>query len=153
MGISYCRVRISSLADPSKGFEDDLLVDTGSLYLFAPKDRLAAIGVAPTGKKQLRLADGSEVERGIGDAFFQIGPERRAAPVIFGEPGDEKILGVLSLEALALTVNPVTRALEPMVVLAGGNRPTHSVRDDSHLIPAPNGDVGGRPSTPPPASS
>jgi len=123
VGIGYARVRISNLADPAKGFEDDFLIDAGSLYSFAPRQRLLGIGVTPTGTKTLRLADGSPVQRDIGDVFFEIGPERRAAPVIFGGPTDEKILGVLSLEALALKVNPVTRSLEPMVVLAVGSLP------------------------------
>ena len=116
-------MRVSNLADPGKAFEDDFLIDTGSLYSFAPRQRLLAIGVAPTGTKTLRLADGSQVQREIGDVFFEIGGERRAAPVIFGGPADEKILGVLSREALALKVDPVTRSFEPMVVLAVGNVP------------------------------
>lgn len=123
MGISYARVRVANLVDPSRGFDDDFLVDTGSLYSFAPKQQLAAIGVTPTGAKTLRLADGSQVRREIGDVFFEVQGERRATPVIFGEARDEKILGVLSLEALALTVNPMTRTLEPMVILAVGSRP------------------------------
>jgi predicted aspartyl protease len=123
VGIGYARMRISNLADPELGFEDDFPIDTGSLYSFAPRQQLLGIGVAPTGTKTLRLADGSQVQREIGDVFFEIGGERRAAPVIFGGSTDERILGVLSLEALALKVNPVTRALEPMVVLAVGNVP------------------------------
>ncbi|PIZ26181.1 MAG: aspartyl protease, partial [Chloroflexi bacterium CG_4_10_14_0_8_um_filter_57_5] len=38
-------------------------------------------------------------------------------PVILGEPGDEPLLGVVTLEILGLTLNPFTRQLQPMRML------------------------------------
>jgi len=37
--------------------------------------------------------------------------------VILGEPGDEPLLGVVTLEILGLTLNPFTRQLQPMRML------------------------------------
>ncbi|WP_313885033.1 hypothetical protein [Desulfofundulus sp. TPOSR] len=37
-------------------------------------------------------------------------------PVILGEPGDEALLGVVTLEILGLVLNPFNRILQPMRV-------------------------------------
>ena len=42
------------------------------------------------------------------------------APVIFGELGDEPLLGATTLEALGLVLNPFTRTLHPMRMLLAG---------------------------------
>ena len=38
-------------------------------------------------------------------------------PVILGEPGDEALLGTVTLEILGLVLNPFTRELQPMRML------------------------------------
>lgn len=38
-------------------------------------------------------------------------------PVILGEPGDEALLGVVTLEILGLVLHPFTRQLQPMRML------------------------------------
>jgi hypothetical protein len=38
-------------------------------------------------------------------------------PVILGDPGDEALLGVITLEELGLVLNPFTRTLQPMRML------------------------------------
>lgn len=124
MGLTSTRVRIANLADPTRAFEDEFLIDTGALFSFAPAEKLLAIGAVPAETKILLLADGTSIQRRIGDVYFEVVgiPERRAAPVIFAEPSDAKLLGVLSLEALGLKVNPITGDLEPAPLLAVGAR-------------------------------
>ena len=39
------------------------------------------------------------------------------SPVILGEPGDEALLGVVTLEMIGLVFNPFTRTLHPMRLL------------------------------------
>ena len=39
------------------------------------------------------------------------------SPVILGEPEDEPLLGVVTLEILGLVFNPFTRTLHPMRML------------------------------------
>jgi len=36
------------------------------------------------------------------------------SPFILGEPGDEPLLGVVTLEILGLVLNPFNRTLQPM---------------------------------------
>jgi hypothetical protein len=44
--------------------------------------------------------------------------------VIFGEPGDSNVLGVFTLEALGLSLDPLRRELKPLpMILAGCRNP------------------------------
>ncbi len=124
MGITSARVRITNLTDPARFFEDDFIVDTGAVLSFAPASKLAAIGVVPTRQEQFRLADGSIVTRPVGDVFFDVAGKRGAAPVIFAPPADATLLGAVTLEALALGVDPASQTLHPVTLLAVGARRT-----------------------------
>jgi len=65
------------------------------------------------------LADGTTVTRKVGDAYFEIDGHLGPAPVIFGEAGDEPLLGATTLESLGLVFDPFKRRLIPMrMVLA-----------------------------------
>ena len=41
-------------------------------------------------------------------------------PVILGEPGDEGLLGVVTLEILGLVLNPFNRTLQPLRAMLMG---------------------------------
>lgn len=71
------------------------------------------------------LADGTEIARRTGAALFRFRGEEAASTVIFGEPGDASLLGVVTLEELGLILDPVRRDLRPMPMsLAHLRRPT-----------------------------
>lgn len=122
MGIAVVRVRLTNLADAARWFDDDFVVDTGAVVSFAPADKLRAIGIAPSRREPFLLADGSTVTRDLGDVFFEVAGKRGAAPVVFGGPDDAVLLGAVTLEALALGVDPVSRQLRPVTLLAVGVR-------------------------------
>ena len=122
MGITTATVRLLNLQDPGRSFEREFIVDTGGVLSFAPASELSAIGVTPTRIKEFRLADGSVVRRSVGDVFFEVGGERASAAVVFGEATDECLLGAVTLESLGLAVDPVSRRLHPVVLLAVGAR-------------------------------
>ncbi len=63
------------------------------------------------------LADGTKINRELGDAYFEYQGEGGAAPVIFGEDGDQPLLGVTALESIGLVYNPYKRELYPMRML------------------------------------
>lgn len=65
------------------------------------------------------LADGTEIKRKIGDATFLIDGNRAASPVIFAEKGDSALLGVVSLAALGLMLDPIRRVLRPLPLILG----------------------------------
>ena len=59
------------------------------------------------------LADGTHVARDISECYFVIPQGEGHTPVILGEPGDEALLGVVTLEEMGLVLNPFRRSLQP----------------------------------------
>ena len=60
------------------------------------------------------LADGTTIERRVSECHLSLPQGEGHTPVIVGEPGDEALLGVITLEELGLVLNPFTRELQPM---------------------------------------
>jgi predicted aspartyl protease len=114
MGLTSVMVRISNPADGSRGIEAEMLVDSGAIFSVAPGDELRALGMIPEKTERFSLADGSSVTREVGIARFEIAGRSGGAPIIFGEPGDAWLLGVMSLESLGLLLDPFKRELRPM---------------------------------------
>ena len=104
-----------------------LLVDSGAVYSVVPKTVLNAIGVKPHSTKTFTLADGSEIKRRVGDLSFKLNGHQGASPVIFGESGDSSLMGMITLEALGLLLDPIRRELRPLPMVLGFHqpRPTH----------------------------
>jgi clan AA aspartic protease len=95
------------------------LVDSGAVYSLVPTAILRRLGLRPYREVSFSLADGTIVSRKVGDAYFEINGNRGPAPVIFGEEGDEPLLGATTLESLGLILDPFKRRLIPMrMVLA-----------------------------------
>ena len=63
------------------------------------------------------LADGTTVDRKISECYISLPQGEGHTPVILGEPGDEALLGVVTLEILGLVLNPFKRTLQPMRML------------------------------------
>jgi predicted aspartyl protease len=96
-----------------KGQKDvEMLVDTGALYTKLSPALAREQGITPNEVVKVKLADGSSRDAGLADAVIEYGPSKRAVTVLVG-PGDELLLGVTTLEALRLKVNPVDGTLEP----------------------------------------
>ena len=62
----------------------------------------------------LTPADGTTIRRNISECFLVLSQAETHTPVILGEPGDEALLGVVTLEELGLVFNPFNRTLHPM---------------------------------------
>lgn len=63
------------------------------------------------------LADGRPIARALSECHIALQQEDAHALVILGEPGDEPLLGVVTLEILGLILDPFKRTLEPMRML------------------------------------
>lgn len=89
----------------------EALVDTGATYTWIPRNVLEGLGVVPEEEWPFILADGREVRYPV--AWINIRMRERVQPtiVVFGEPGSEPILGVVTLEEFGLAVDPVNRRL------------------------------------------
>jgi clan AA aspartic protease len=110
MGHFHVSVQVSHRAGGR--FEPlNALVDTGATYTWIPRDVLEDLGIVPEDQWPFVLADGREVLYPV--AWINIGMRGRVQPtiVVFGEPGSEPILGVVTLEEFRLAADPVNRQL------------------------------------------
>ena len=119
MGITEVTVEVTNPRDPTHWQRLDLSADTGAIFSVIPKSTLDQLGITPYAEETFQLADGSEIQRPLGDVFIRIDGKARTVPTIFGEPTDTPLLGVTALEILGYAIDPRTRKLEPtkMVLL------------------------------------
>ena len=112
MGITY----IEGAARGPSGEEAEVcfLMDSGATYSLLPDSVWRPIGLEPTREMTFTLADGTRVERQISSCYPALPQGEDYTPVILGEPGDEALLGVVTLEILGLVFSPFSRTLHPM---------------------------------------
>lgn len=78
-----------------------------------PGDDLTTLGIKETSTETFLLANGEVLETPVGNALFEYMGKRRAAPVVFGDPGIY-LLGATALEALGMILDPIHRELKPL---------------------------------------
>ena len=117
MGFTTVEVSICNPEKPGEPQRVNLLVDTGAMYSIVPRRDLDNLGVKPRWRRRFRLADGRRIEREGSGLLYRVGKHEGHAPVIFGEAGDQPILGVTALEAMGLQVDPITHELKPTELL------------------------------------
>ena len=85
------------------------------------------LGIVPSPRAvRVTLADGSEKDFHLGTVLVRVEQREAGATVLIAPPGSEPLLGVEALEALGLTVDPISHTLQPTrahAVLAVGLRP------------------------------
>ncbi len=93
------------------------LVDSGATYTLLPYDIWQAIELSPKRSVVFTLADGTPIERQVSECSITLSQGEGHTPVILGEPDDEALLGVVTLEIFGLVLNPFKRTLQPMRML------------------------------------
>lgn len=93
------------------------LVDSGASYTLLPHDVWTSLKINAKRKHVFTLADGTTVERDIGECYIRLPQGDGHTPVILGKPGDTALLGAVTLEILGLVLNPFDRTLRPMRML------------------------------------
>ncbi|MEA3357322.1 MAG: hypothetical protein U9Q67_02710, partial [Patescibacteria group bacterium] len=111
MGITHVTTQVYDLQKTNKPFEAEFLVDTGSIDCMAPGDELEKAGIQREGKSVYELANGEIVEYEIGFARIAFMGQETVGQVIFAPEGVESILGVVVLENLGFSVDPMSRKL------------------------------------------
>ena len=119
VGLTYVDGRVRSTAVGRRARRVRFLVDSGAVYSLVPGATLRKLGLRPYREVIFSLADGTTVTRKVGDAYFEINGDLGPAPVIFGEEGDEPLLGATTLESLGLVLDPFKRRLIPMRMVLG----------------------------------
>ena len=115
MGVVYIEGTVTGPTDKRETVR--FLVDSGVTYTLLPEKAWKTIGLAPKRTVVFTLADGTTVERKVSECHISLPEGEGYTPVILGQPGDEALLGVVTLEILALVLNPFTRELQPMRML------------------------------------
>ena len=98
------------------------LVDSGASYTLLPEKVWKRIGLKPKRAELFALADGTTIERKVSEAHIALPQGEAHTPIILGEPGDEPLLGVITLEIIGLVLNPFNRTLQPMRMLLASLR-------------------------------
>ncbi|MGH7820152.1 MAG: aspartyl protease family protein [Candidatus Binatia bacterium] len=132
MGHVYVEARLFARRSVTARF----LVDTGATYSIIPPALPRKVGAALSAVKfRVTLADGSK--RSLKACTVGIELLRRSAPMTaLILPGGEPLLGVETLEALGLRVNPSRHTLEPSraqaALLVSVRLPTRVATPRSH---------------------
>lgn len=112
VGLTYLNVKIGNPVD-RKLERVKFLVDSGAVYSVVDKNVLMKMKIRPHSRRKFILANGDEIEKDVGDAFFEYGGQKASAPVVFGDKGIY-LLGATTLENLGLILNPIDRELRPL---------------------------------------
>ena len=114
MGLTHVVVRLFK-SESQDTYEDDFLVDTGSMDTMAPASALKKIGVRPIGKELYELASGELVEYEYGSAEIEfMGEQQVPIRIIFGPDDSKPLLGVIALETAGYIVDPKNQAIRKL---------------------------------------
>ena len=117
MGVAYVEGTVRGPADKQATVR--FLVDSGATYTLLPHEVWQMIGLPPKRSVVFTLADGTTIERQVSECHLTLPEGEAHTPVILGQPGDEALLGVVTLEILGLVLNPFSRELQPMRMMLG----------------------------------
>lgn len=105
------QLTIKNIWDLKKEYSGAFLVDSGAQFTVLPDVIWKKLGIKSRSSQQFSLADGTIITRPIGDALIQFKNTQAPSPVVLGEKGDSPLLGVFTLEALGLVLDPLKREL------------------------------------------
>jgi clan AA aspartic protease len=112
MGLTYIEATVTGPGGKSRTLK--FMVDSGATYSLVPDTAWREIGLKPKRKAEFILADGTRIERDVSECHIALQDVEGHTPVILGEPGDDALLGVVTLENLGLMLDPFKRTLRGM---------------------------------------
>ena len=92
------------------------VVNTASTYPVMPSPMLSLLGINPYWTGVLERADGGSAERSLAEIRLKIGNAERTVVCVFGQPDSQPVLGVHTLQAFGLRVEPGAGSLAPGTV-------------------------------------
>ena len=120
VGLTYVLATVINPAEPDRTWQADFLVDTGAMSCVVPESALLSIGIVPRAATEIYLFDGSSQRRWVASAEFELLGDSAPSRVIFGEDGEEPIIGLTLLESLGLIVDPFAEQLHKRSVIRNG---------------------------------
>lgn len=91
-----------------------VLVDTGARWTTLPREIVDALGCAPVGRRRVRLANGPEEAWPITIVLLTLDAQELPTICLIAPPGRPSLLGTVTLDEFALSVDPVARRLVPV---------------------------------------
>lgn len=117
MGITTVRVTLVNPQSDRRRTDTDMVVDSGAIYSVVPAATLREIGVEPRRTEIFHLADGRRIRRKMGEVRFELQGREGVSKVIFGLRDDSSLLGMITLESLGLSLDPLKRKLHPLKLM------------------------------------
>lgn len=111
MGMTYVEGTVTG--PTGKKSSAEFLVDSGAKYTLLPEPIWKAVELSPKRRMIFTLADGTHIERDVSEVHISLPQGEGHTPVILGQPGDEALLGAVTLEEMGLVLNPFQRSLQP----------------------------------------
>lgn len=93
--------------------EVKFLVDTGAMFTRLPAPQLESLGVRRAWHVPIALADGRQEEWGAAEILLTIDGRTLHTTCLFAPGNALPLLGAVSLERFALSVDPLARTLGP----------------------------------------
>lgn len=126
MGLAVLNLEVGNVARPEEMRQVEFLIDSGAIYSVVPAAILDELGIKQFAIEEFRLSDGRKISRRKGGALFRYHDRVGGADVIFGEPDDSNLLGMFTLTALGLALDPLRRELHPLPMILAGWRSEES---------------------------
>lgn len=106
-------VRVANPRGNASPVEVKCLVDTGAMFTCLPSPALETLGLTPQWRVPIKLADGRQEEWSATEILITINGRTLHTTCLFGPPEGLPLLGAVSLEQFALSVDPLARTLVP----------------------------------------
>ena len=117
MGLTYIDGQVTGPTGQQRHVS--FMLDSGVSYTLLPHEIWQALQLSPKRSVTFTLADGTRIERQVSECHIALAGQEGHTPVILGEPGDEPLLGVVTLEILGLVLDPFKRTLQAMHMRLG----------------------------------
>ena len=114
MGYTKVMARIVNPKEPKRYREAELLVDTVAVYTVIDGTSLRQIEIESVEKMEFHSTSNEKLVREVGVSVIEVKGRRWLTNVIFGEEGDNEVLGVTTLEQLGLQIDPVKQEISPL---------------------------------------
>ena len=114
MGYTKVMARIVNPKEPKRYREVELLVGTGAVYTVIDGTSLRQIEIESVEKMEFHSTSNEKLVREVGVSVIEVMGRRWLTNVIFGEEGDNEVLGVTTLEQLGLQIDPVKQEISPL---------------------------------------
>lgn len=119
VGLARVEAELANPLDTRRRMAVKFLVDSGAVYSVVPAAELETLGIQVSGERTFFLANGQPVKRRMGEARISFQDQSATCVVLFGEEGDNALLGVTTLENLGLIFDPMRQKIMPLPMLLG----------------------------------